>query len=218
VCCKTNWPIIEVTVRLDQIIAQNQSCYMYSHMIIISLQSKKYSAKNIWGKQRFDNLLVLAWSCFIGDKLGSIVFVDSTVKQETYISILKENFLSFFDILHSDNFNIPLEFVQDNAHPHIAAKTQNWFKVIAVKNNLTIMKWPPNSSDINLIEQLRAHLKYELYWRFPDTTSLKGSAEYIKSMLRQWLHTVWWDIGIDLLNHLINSMLKHVKVLAKEHS
>ena len=79
------------------------------------------------------------------------------------------------------------------------------------------MEWPPNSPDMNLIEQLWAHLKYELYRRFPDTASLNGSAEYIKSTLRQRLHTVWWDIGVDLLNRLVNSMPKRVEALARGH-
>jgi len=180
-------------------------------------KSEKYAAKNIQGKQKFDNLSALVWGCFIGDKLGPIVFVDGTVKQETYIGILEEHFLPFLDTLHSENPEMPLEFVQDNARPHVAAKTRDWFKVVAAKYNLKIMEWPPNSPDMNLIEQLWAHLKYELYRRFPDTASLNGSAEYIKSTLRQRLHTVWWDIGVDLLNHLVNSMPKRVEALARGH-
>jgi len=51
--------------------------------------------------------------------------VDGTIKQETYISILEEHFLPFLDTLHFENSEMPLEFVQDNAQPHVAIKTRD---------------------------------------------------------------------------------------------
>ena len=68
---------------------------------------------------------------------------------------------------------------------------------------------------MNLIEQLWAHIKHELYRRFPDTANLKGSVQFIKSALRQRLHVIWWEIGADLLNSLVDSMPQRVEVLAR---
>ena len=157
----------------------------------------------------------MVWSCFIGDKLGPLVFVDGVINQQVYIGILEQYFLPFLIALRSEHPNIPLEFVHDNATPHTAVKTQNWLNHIVKQYNLTIMQWPPNSPDMNLIEQLWAHIKHELYRRFPDTANLKGSVQFIKSALRQRLHVIWWEIGADLLNSLVDSMPQRVEVLAR---
>jgi transposase len=73
------------------------------------------------------------------------------------------------------------------------------------------MEWPPNSPDLNPIEHLWAELKLELFRRYPDTVSLKGSSHTVRMELRQRLHEVWWDIGEDVLKWLIESMPCRVK-------
>ena len=70
-----------------------------------------------------------------------------------------------------------------------------------------MMDWPANSPDMNLIEQLWAHLKLELHRRYPDTKHLGGSPDHIKSILRERLTEIWWSIGENVLNSLIESIL-----------
>jgi len=157
----------------------------------------------------------MIWGCFIGDKLRPIVFIDGTVNQDTYIVILTQHFLPFLDALRSDDNTTPLYFVQDNATSHRAIKTRKWFETVTEKYNLVVMDWPPNSPDLNIIEQLWTHLKRELYRRFPDTSSLTGSLTAIKSKIRQRLHTIWWDIGASILNTLIKSMQSRVAAVVR---
>ena len=76
------------------------------------------------------------------------------------------------------------------------------------------MEWPPNSPDMNPIEHIWAHVKREFHRRYP-TLSLKGSPEYIKSTLHQRLQEVWWDIGVDVLHSVIESMPERVKALRR---
>jgi len=176
---------------------------------------EKYAAKNIHGKRKFDNASVLMWGCFIDNKLGPLVFIDGTVKQDTYINLLDKHFIPFLEALHNDDDTaLPLYFVQDNATPHVALKTQKYLNTVTEKYQLIIMDWPPNSPDMNIIEQLWAHLKHELYRRFPDTGRLTGSIEYIRATIRQRLHTIWWDIGMNVLMELVESMPRRVKALA----
>ena len=128
--------------------------------------------------------------------------------------MLEEFFLPFLDAVYTDD-PTPHEFQQDNAHPHVAKITRDWFKPLAEKYDLKLMQWPPNSPDMNPIEHLWERLKRELHQRYPDTFSLKGSPESIKATLRQRLYEVWWDIGEDALNSLIESMPRRVKALLK---
>jgi len=75
------------------------------------------------------------------------------------------------------------------------------------------MKWPANSPDMNLIENLWATLKRELHQRYPDTKYLKGSSAVIKAILKERLRMIWWDIGEEVLGRLIESMPEHVAEL-----
>ena len=81
------------------------------------------------------------------------------------------------------------------------------------EHGFKLMEWPPNSPDMNLIKHLWAHLKLELHKRYPDTKRLSGSPDMIKRVLKVRLAEVWWDIGEDLLNRLIDSMPHRVQVL-----
>jgi hypothetical protein len=75
------------------------------------------------------------------------------------------------------------------------------------------MEWPAYSPDMNLIEELWAHLKTELHQRYPDTSMLQGSPDTIRQKLIERLFTVWWDIGEEVLNRLIDSMPCRVHAL-----
>ena len=74
------------------------------------------------------------------------------------------------------------------------------------------MEWPPNSPDMNP-KHIWDHVKRELHKRYPDTKHLKGSPAAIKAVLKERLTAVWWDIGEEVLNRLIDSMPHRVQEL-----
>ena len=75
------------------------------------------------------------------------------------------------------------------------------------------MEWPPYSPDMNPTKELWAHLKTELHLRYPDTRMLQGSPDIIRKILIERLFTVWWDIGEETMNRLIDSMPHRVHAL-----
>ena len=75
------------------------------------------------------------------------------------------------------------------------------------------MDFPPNSPDLNPIEHLWFRLKAELYRQYLDTMFLKGSGKSVRQELRKRLNTVWWSIGEDVLNKLIDDMPKRVEAV-----
>ena len=95
----------------------------------------------------------MVWGCFVGNKLGPIVSIDSSITGDKYVSLLQEN--------------------------------------------------------------LWAYLKVELHRRYLDTATLCGFFEYIRQKISERVHEVWWLIGEDILNHLIDSMPHRVKALIK---
>ena len=80
----------------------------------------------------------MIWGCFLGNRLGPIVFVDGSIKKEQYVAILEQNLLQFIDALTSDGLR-DIVFQQDNARPHTANLTQDWLKVMAKEHVFVIM-------------------------------------------------------------------------------
>jgi transposase len=172
---------------------------------------EKYASRNIRPTVKHGGgVSQMIWACFISDKLGPIVFIEGMVNQDTYQRVLKEHLIPFLDALKADE-EVDLEFQQDNARPHTAKRTKKLLQELAEKNGLKIMEWPPNSPDLNPIEHLWVKLKLELFRRYPDTISLKGSSYTVRAVLQQRLHEIWWNIGEDVLKRQIESMPHRVK-------
>ena len=66
---------------------------------------------------------------------------------------------------------------------------------------------------MNPIEHLWAALKKELFRRFPDTSDLPGGPDVVRHALAERLAIVWADIGLDIMNALIDSMPRRVQAL-----
>ena len=175
---------------------------------------EKYAPRNVQMKAKYGNVSQLIWGCFVGDKLGPIVFFPSTVNQDVYIEVLRQYLDPFVKALAVDGIT-NLEFEQDNARPHVARRAREFLDALAKKHGFTIMDWPANSPDLSPIENLWAHLKHELRRQYPDTPKLSGSPQAIRAVLRQRLHKIWWEIGEKVLKALVEDMLERcMKVIA----
>ena len=86
-------------------------------------KAEKYAPKNVVGKKRDGELSQMIWGCFVGNKLGPIVFIDGTIRKEAYIAILEQNLLEYIDVLTIDDLR-DIVFQQDNARSHTAKLTQ----------------------------------------------------------------------------------------------
>jgi len=173
---------------------------------------EKYAAKNVRGKERDGDVFQMIWECFTGNKLGPIVFLNGIVNSDLYIDILQNNLLPYLDMLTNEGISDTI-FQQDNASCHISKKTRDWFDKVTTEYGFSVMDWPPNSPDMNLIENLWAHIKIELYKRYPDTATLRGPPHIIRANLRERLLEVWWEIGEDVLNRLVDSMVDRIQAL-----
>jgi transposase len=176
--------------------------------------TEKYAPKNIQGKKKGGGPSQMVWGCFVGNRLGPLFMVENIIKKEVYIHLLAESLLPFIDLLHEEGIHEVI-FQQVNASSHTAAITSKWLKTMAQQLGFTIMQFPVNSPDLNPIENVWAHLKTELYRRYPDTMYLKGPPNTIKQILQDRLNEIWWDIGEDLLDTLIDSMPGRVQTVIK---
>src|SRR5579859_6893005 len=77
----------------------------------------------------------MIWACFVGDKLGRIVFISGSVNQDVYMEMLRTDFDPYLEALATDT-QTTYEFQQDNARPHTPRRTVKFLEVLAKKHRV----------------------------------------------------------------------------------
>ena len=73
-----------------------------------------------------------------------LAVVNNSIKAYDYQQIMDGHLVQTMDTLYPDGWL----YQQDNASPHTAKTTQQWFH----DQNITVISWPPGSPDLNPIE------------------------------------------------------------------
>ena len=121
-------------------------------------KNKRYDLKYMVKRNVFCRKKLMVWGCIRSNGERLLVKIENNVNSDEYIKILKENVLDFL-YMHEP-------FQQDNAPAHKSLKTKNFFW----ENGFTILEnWPPQSPDINIIENMWSILKKRVCARQPET-------------------------------------------------
>ena len=120
--------------------------------------------------------------------------------KETYVECLRENLLECMDEHYGYN---GWKFIQDNAKPHAAHFTTDFF----AEQEVRVLKHPSYSPDLNPIEKVWAWMKSEISQTTYDTVD-----ELIDTVINKWN-----SMTLEYLNKLIDHHIKIVEeVLLKE--
>ncbi len=92
-------------------------------------------------------------------------------------------------------------FQQDNAPCHKDQIISDWF--LEHHNEFTLLKWPPQSPDLNPIEHLWDVVEREILIMDVQTTNLQ--------QLRDAIMTIWTNISEQCFQHLVESMPRRIK-------
>jgi hypothetical protein len=68
------------------------------------------------------------------------------------------------------------------------------------------MEWPPQSPDLNPIENLWTELKVHFHKRFMELCGGASKSMEARCRYGEILQEVWYDQGMELMNALIESM------------
>ena len=154
----------------------------------------------------------MVWGCISYWGMSSIYFHDTedgaTVKSGEYQQCLKEALLP---CLHdSEYLNIPqrtpMIFMEDGASPHRSKSTITWVRgklprTWKLLNNKSDPCWPPNSPDLNPIEQLWSIMNDRVVEQKPT------SMEHLKEIIQD----VWWSTDQSTIQRWYDTYHARVK-------
>jgi len=125
---------------------------------------------------------VMFWAAIIKDEIIGPFRLQKGVKINsiTYCEFLKTNFLPW---LRNRNDKNELIFMHDNAPAHSSRYTKG-FICENEQINLNVMEWPPNSPDLNPIENLWSAIKRKVYENGKQYNSIDSLWKKIKEAFR----------------------------------
>jgi transposase len=141
---------------------------------------------------------VMFWGCFSKLGLGPLVAIEGTMNSEKYIEILSDYVLPEIQAAGQH-----MVFMQDNAPCHKSRVVKQFMD----EKNIETLDWPPQSPDLNPIENLWAIIKARRQKKFGMPRSRKDLIEQI--------FFIWDDIEPEIVSKLADSANKRIKECLK---
>lgn len=141
---------------------------------------------------------VMVWGSMAASGVGNLVFIETTMRKEIYLNILKQNLQQSVQKLRLPD---QWTFQQDNDPKHTAHIVKDWL----AKNVPNLLNHPAQSPDLNPIEHLWEHLDQQIRKR--DITS--------KETLKKCLVEEWAKISSDVTKNLVDSMQRRMEAVIK---
>jgi transposase len=140
---------------------------------------------------------VMVWGAISIARQSSLYRIQGIITGETYKELLETNLIMEFAGLSNQS----LTFQQDNAPVHTAKVVKEFLKESKIK----VLEWPPQSPDLNPIENLWAIMKRRI------STDVKNEAELLNEV-----KNVWSKIEPELLYNLYRSMPARIEEVIRK--
>lgn len=139
----------------------------------------------------------MVWGCFSANGVGPIHRIDGIMDQHKYKDILNDVMLPYSE------WEMPLAWVfqHDNDPKHTSRVVKSWL----AEKNITVMEWPPQSPDLNPIENL-----WEIVNQRIDRNNVRNTNELFIN-----IKEAWSSIPATIINNLIASMPRRCAAVIK---
>jgi len=152
------------------------------------------------GKQKHDPRTIKCWGIISSEGVGPLIRYFGNIDTDNYITLLKTYLLQNFPTLEGTSTRRGhWVWQQDNATGHKANDTTNLLK----KYHILKLNWPSQSPDLNIIENVWAFLKDELY----EINGKLDTADDVWSEAKK----IWYEKVNFLIPNLYRSWPKRLK-------
>lgn len=119
---------------------------------------------------------IMVWGCFSWRGRGAIEFMKKgeMMNGKRYLELLEDKLERFMELHQTTHF------LQDSAPCHKAKIVTAWF---TARPNITLIKWPGNSPDLNPIENCWSWMKNQL----SESTSATSLETWKREILQLWV-------------------------------
>ena len=144
---------------------------------------------------------MMLWGCITFFGVGDASWMQDKVDSDAYLTVVTDYVRQSRDFWGMDEATFI--FQQDNARVHTAGKVMEFFE----QENITVLPWPVNSPDLNLIEHVWAYMKRRL----------DRHTEPPEKLIDLWerVQEIWTDLPNGFLQKLYESMPKRLEEVIK---
>lgn len=164
-------------------------------------KNEKYARDCIVPSVKHGGGSVMVWGCFAGSQVGDLMKVDGILNKEGYKKILQNKAVPSGKRLIGSSFI----FQQDNDPKHTSKLCKEYLASLEKKKTLKVMKWPPQSPDLNPIE---------LLWEELDR-AVRKTRSTSASNLWNILKEEWTKIKSTTLDKLVERMPRLCQAVIK---
>lgn len=139
---------------------------------------------------------VMVWGAISSTGVGPLIrFEDGSVDAVAYLGAFRYRLRRYYPELYGGS----MIFQQDNAPIHTAKITKNWF----LSKEIECIGWPPQSPDLNIIENVWGIIKYNL------------RSQVFSNVEDLWFEVqkMWNDIPPELIQSLYESMPRRIEAV-----
>lgn len=128
---------------------------------------------------------------------GSIIHIPppkTRLDSEQYQHLIQKNYVPFFQQTKKELPEYEWAFLQDNPTPHVSKSTKKFFEC----EKIPLLQFPPNSPDLNVIENVWSYFVPEIY---------KEGRKYQNLAVLRWAITSTWEkMPHSIVQDLVNTM------------
>ncbi len=144
---------------------------------------------------------VMMWGIFSWHTLGPLVPIEHRLNTTVYLSIVADHVHPFMTTVFPSSDATSSRIM----HRHKTQIISDWF--LEHDNEFTLLKWPPQSPDLNPIEHLWDVVEREIHIMDVQTTNLQ--------QLRYTIMSIWTKTSEECFQHLVESMPRRIKAVLK---